>query len=202
MIRKFLLACAMVVLPVANVIAADFDQRHTLVVYFSLIENRIPAINNDSFENKNSGNSQNIARLIAKNVNGDIYSLEVVNKYGTEYNDVTARAVQERNDNARPRLKSLPDVSAYDTIFVVYPIWGGLYPRAVASFLDNTNLENKTIIPAATHGGSGLSRSIAELKHTLTKSRVIEDGFDLLGSHAHDSNVEELIQNYLQNLSL
>jgi hypothetical protein len=41
-------------------------------------------------------------------------------------------------------------------VFVGFPIWWGVEPRAVDTFLDGGNFAGKKMIPFATSGGSGI----------------------------------------------
>ena len=56
------------------------------------------------------------------------------------------------------------DVSRYDVVFIGYPIWWGLAPRAVNTFIESHDLQGKMVIPFATSGGSGISSSVSALK--------------------------------------
>lgn len=50
--------------------------------------------------------------------------------------------------NARPALAgTIEDMEQYDTIIVGYPVWFGLVPMAVLTFLESYDLSGKTILP-------------------------------------------------------
>ena len=69
------------------------------------------------------------------------------------------------NPQARPEIKALNvDVKGYDVIFLGYPIWWDLAPRAVNTFIEMGDMTGKTIIPFATSGGSGITSSVSALK--------------------------------------
>ena len=55
----------------------------------------------------------------------------------------------------------------YDTVFLGYPIWWGEPPMAVLTWLEKHDFAGKTVIPFATHEGSGMRRSERTLKKTL-----------------------------------
>ena len=57
-------------------------------------------------------------------------------------------------------------MSKYDFVFLGYPIWWDLAPRAVNTFIETTNLAGKTVIPFATSGGSSIGDSVAVLKQS------------------------------------
>ena len=84
-------------------------------------------------------------------------------------------------DQAREELanKELPeilpiDVTDYETIILVYPIWWGTVPRPVASFLLQNDLAGKRIILMATQGSSGFANSTADVKDMVPEAEVME----------------------------
>lgn len=113
------------------------------------------------------GNTQFIAQIIQNTVGGDLFAIETVEDYPARP-DLMDIAADERSQNARPELSSLPqDLDSYDVIFLGYPNWNADMPMALYTFLESVDLSGKTIIPFCPHGGSGLSRSestIAELQ--------------------------------------
>lgn len=71
------------------------------------------------------------------------------------------RSGVEMNDpSARPAIAGdVPDMSSYDTVIVGFPIWWGVAPRIIETFLESCDLSGKKIIPFCTSGGSGVGRS-------------------------------------------
>ena len=61
-----------------------------------------------------------------------------------------------------------PDMAAYDTVIVGFPIWWGVAPRIIETFLENNDFSGKTIAPFCTSGGSGLGRSDTALHKNVT----------------------------------
>ena len=56
------------------------------------------------------------------------------------------------------------NMEQYDTVLLGYPIWAGLAPRVVLTFLERYDFAGKTIVPFCTSGGSPLEPSIPELQ--------------------------------------
>ena len=56
------------------------------------------------------------------------------------------------------------NMEQYDTVLLGYPIWAGLAPRVVFTFLERYDFAGKTIVPFCTSGGSPLEPSIPELQ--------------------------------------
>ena len=61
------------------------------------------------------------------------------------------------------------NVKDYDVVFIGYPIWWGVAPRVVNTFIESVNLEGKTVIPFATSGGSGIGSSVSALRSAYPK---------------------------------
>ena len=69
------------------------------------------------------------------------------------------------DEKARPALKTKKtDVAAYDVVFIGYPIWWGVAPRIINTFIESHDLKGKTLVPFATSGGSGIGPSVKALK--------------------------------------
>ena len=82
------------------------------------------------------------------------------------YNDRRSRTSIETDDpSCRPAIAGeLPDLTAYDTIFVGYPIWWGDVPRIVSNFVEHVDLTGKTLAVFFTSGSSGLGSSMKHLE--------------------------------------
>lgn len=69
-----------------------------------------------------SGNTEEMASYIQEQTGGDLWEIEPLNPYPTDYNETGDVAEKERDDNARPEIADLPeDLSQYDRILVGYP---------------------------------------------------------------------------------
>ena len=68
----------------------------------------------------------------------------------------------------RPMIKQCTDITPYDTIYIGFPIWWGICPRIINSWLDNNEpqLQGKIMIPFATSGSSGIEEAESYLKKT------------------------------------
>ena len=119
-------------------------------------------------------------------------------KYTSEdlnYGDRNTRATKEQNDeNARPEIENKIDLSNYDIVYLGYPIWWGNVPKIVLSFMDNTNLDGKTVIPFCTSGSTGISTSENTLKSYKTNIKWIS------GKRFSNSTTKEDVSNWIKNL--
>ncbi|MBO4854464.1 MAG: flavodoxin [Oscillospiraceae bacterium] len=117
------------------------------------------------------------AYILAAALSADLFEIVPEEPYTTDdlnYYDRNARSMVETGDStARPAIAELPeDLSRYDTILLGYPIWGGQAPKILYTFLENTDLSGKTIIPFCTSNSSGIGSSDTNL-HALTDDSVL-----------------------------
>lgn len=67
----------------------------------------------------------------------------------------------------------LADASAYNVVYIGFPIWWYVAPRIIATFLESCDFSGKTIVPFATSGGSGMGRTVEELKRICPAARFL-----------------------------
>jgi len=94
---------------------------------------------------------------------GDLFAIVPAEPYTSadlNYNtDCRANAEQQDGD-AHPAVAAgcaVEDMSAYDVIFLGYPIWWGIPPKIMRTFVESYDLGGKTVVPFCTSGGSGFS---------------------------------------------
>ena len=127
----------------------------TLVAYFSA-----------------TGTTKAAATRLAKQHNARLWEIEPAQPYTAadlDWRNDKSRSSLEMNDpEERPMIKQCTDVTPYDTIYVGFPIWWGICPRIINSWLDNNlpQLEGKILVPFATSGSSGIGEAEAYLKKT------------------------------------
>ena len=108
-----------------------------------------------------SGVTARAAREMAQAVGADLWEIVPAQPYTAadlNWRDKESRCTREMTDPAsRPALADQGlDVAQYDTVFVGFPIWWGVEPRVVDTFLESYDFTGKTVIPFATSGGSGM----------------------------------------------
>ena len=116
-----------------------------------------------------SGVTAKAAEAIAKAVGGELYEIIPQAPYTAadlNWNDKHSRSSGEMQDEqSRPALAApVKDLTGYDTVFVGFPIWWGVEPRVVDTFLDQAELSGKKIIPFGTSGGSGMAYAASHLQ--------------------------------------
>lgn len=118
-----------------------------------------------------TGTTARAAQKVADATGGELYAITPAQPYtdaDLDWHDKQSRSSVEMNDpKSRPVLggKRL-DVSAYDVVFIGYPIWWDLAPHVINTFIESHDLKGKTVIPFATSGSSSITGSAATLKRT------------------------------------
>ncbi|GHV97182.1 hypothetical protein lacNasYZ03_18630 [Lactobacillus nasalidis] len=179
----------------SNTAAVKGKNGKVLVVYFS----RTKGVYGGSLK---VGNTARVAQFIQQYTKGDSYEIVPKKDYPSGYEATTRVAQREQDENARPAIKNaLPNVKKYQTVFIGAPIWWGEYPMIVRTFIDNENLNGKTVIPFTTAEGSGLGNTAETLRKAYPKATV-RRGFTAEGNTVRDnpSAVQKRVNNWLKKL--
>lgn len=122
------------------------------------------------------GNTQGIAEEIQAQTGADLFEIQMVEPYSTDYNTVLEQAQQDQNAQARPELSThVEDMKQYDTILLGYPNWWASIPMPVASFLEEYDFTGKTIVPFCSHGGGRFGQSLTAITK-LVPEAVLGEG--------------------------
>lgn len=145
-----------------------------------------------------SGVTKNVADNIAKVVEGDLFEIEPKEKYTREdldwKNKKSRSSVEMQNREYRPEIKEKSiDISNYDIILIGFPIWWGVAPTVVNTFLESRDFSGKTLIPFCTSGGSGMAYCENDLRRTYP-NYTWKEGKRLIGNEDRDF-IEEWIRN-------
>ena len=179
-----------------------------LVAYFTRADNMdkdpgVDAVSRASFNAKNgelAGNTEVVAEYIQKAVGGDLFAIKTVEPYPLNYDDNVDVASKEQENDARPELSAhVENMDNYDVIFIGFPNWWGTMPQPVFTFLEEYNLAGKTVIPFATHRGSGLGSGPRDISKLCPNSRVL-DGLSVRGEDAINS--QDDVNKWIQNLGV
>ncbi len=157
-----------------------------LIAYFSRAGNNYVGGN---IVNLPVGNTEVVAKMLQEMTGGDLFHIEPVKAYPKEYTETTDVAKEELRTSARPKLTGhVETMASHDGVFLGYPNWWGTMPMPVFTFLEEYDLSGKTIIPFCTHEGSGLGRTVTDIRKTCPQSTVLE-GLAIRGGdvkNAHD----------------
>ncbi|MGN0979022.1 MAG: flavodoxin [Candidatus Avoscillospira sp.] len=116
-----------------------------------------------------SGTTKKAAERLAKAADADLFEIKPVIPYTSadlNWMDKTSRSSVEMNDpDSRPEIsETLPNMADYDTVFIGFPIWWYVAPHIINTFVESYDLSCKTLVPFATSGGSGMGKTVDELK--------------------------------------
>lgn len=146
------------------------------------------------------GNTQIVAEMVLSILSCDIFRIQAVSAYPSNYDQAARMAQEELFKGARPEILShVQDMPGYEAILLGYPNWWGIMPMAVYTFLEQYDFTGKTILPFCTHEGSGLGRSETEIKRLCPKADVRE-GLAIRGSSVGSARPE--IEKWLEKNGL
>ena len=153
----------------------------TLVAYFSA-----------------GGVTRAVAERLAAAAGADLFEIRPAVPYTAADLDWTNKnsrsSVEMSNPGSRPEIaQRLEGMDDYDTVFVGFPIWWYVAPSIVRTFLESYDFSGKTLIPFATSGGSGLGKTLEQLK-PLCPGALWKEGRMLNGASEQD------IKNFLAAL--
>lgn len=124
-----------------------------------------------------SGVTAKKAKELAKEVGADLYEIAPAVPYtraDLDWMNKKSRSSIEMNDrSSRPAVADGSfDFSAYDDIYVGFPIWWYTAPTIINTFLETYDFTGKRIILFATSGGSDISRAVKDLTAQYPKLTI------------------------------
>lgn len=190
--KKILMTCCAILMtagcgnaqqaPETSAVPAKTDKK-VLVVYYT-----------------RTNNTEAIAKEIQKQTGADLFKIETVTPYPSEYTATTEQAKKEIADGFKPAIKGkVNNIAQYDIVFVGSPVWWGTIAPAVDTFFSVHNLSGKMVIPFATHGGGGVSRTFESMKKAAPEATFLE-GFVVSGSRADSS--QKGIETWLKTIGV
>lgn len=120
-----------------------------------------------------------VAERLSEAIGADLYEIEpqvAYTKADLDWMDKKSRSTIEMNDpTSRPVISGKRDnMEVYDTIFVGFPIWWYVAPTIINTFLESYDLTEKTIIPFATSGGSGMGKTNEKLMPSCLGAKLLD----------------------------
>ena len=117
---------------------AYFGGRKVLIAYFSW-----------------GGTTQHMAQEIQRITGGDLFRIEPVTPYPTNYTECTQVALHERDNDERPAIKNaVENFGDYDIIFIGYPVWWHTAPMIISTFAETYDFTGKTVVPFCTYAST------------------------------------------------
>ncbi len=155
-----------------------------LIIYFSRSgENYFGG----ELKNIEKGNTEVIAEYIKDLTSADLFKVEPVNEYPSDYMECIDVAQKEQQINARPKIKNtLTDIGEYNTVYIGFPNWWGTLPMPMWTQLEQLDFTKKTVKPFVTHEGSGFGSAEKDLKK-LCDGADIKKGLSIQGEKVYDA---------------
>lgn len=146
------------------------------------------------------GSVQYVATVIGEATGGDMVRIQTSQPYPNNFDDLAEQANVERQNDIHPVLATeIDNFDDYDVIFVGYPIWWYQMPMAMYSFFNKFNCNEKTLIPFSTHGGSGWSGTLEDIRGLVPNATMI-NGYSI--SRNNTATSRSSILNWLQEIGL
>ncbi len=157
----------------------SYKETKSLVAYFSA-----------------TGNTREAAQMVAQVSGGDLFEIVPLQPYtdaDLDWTNKQSRSSIEMSDKkSRPEVASkVENMEQYEVIYLGFPIWWGIAPTIVNTFLEEYDLEGKTIVPFFTSGGSGAGRTIDYLKPSAPRANFKEPH---LLSYVNEQAVREWLE--------
>lgn len=146
-----------------------------------------------------SGVTKKVAERIADIANADLFEIKPAVLYtdaDLNWQDKKSRSSVEMNDPmSRPEIAvKVEDMSQYETVIIGFPIWWYTAPTIIKTFLESYDFSDKKIAIFATSGGSGLGKTVSDLKPCVSESAMFVS--EKLMNRITDTE----IQNYVENI--
>ena len=149
-----------------------------------------------------NGNTERIAKMLQKEVGGDIVRIDTITPYEGSYDDVVNQGQEEVQRGYEPEIKPLGvNISDYDVIAVGTPTWWYTMAPAVRTFLHTESFADKTVIPFMTNAGWP-GNVIKDMKTACKGADIkyeMEIQFDSTGGSRLETPMEDITK-WIQNV--
>ena len=125
-----------------------------------------------------SGVTAAVASRLAKAIEADIFEIKPKVPYSSSdlnYVNPLARCNREKIGRKDVPVDGVVEnMAEYDTIYLGFPIWYGIAPNVVQTFLKGYDLSGKKIVVFATSGGSRIGKTAETLKPFIGTAEVVK----------------------------
>ncbi|WP_281524745.1 flavodoxin [Alistipes dispar] len=140
------------------------------------------------------GTTQRMAQEIARQTGADIFRIEPVIPYPTEYTPCTEVALEEKNNNARPAIAATVENWAdYDTVFIGCPVWWWTTPMIICTFAESYDFKGKTVVPFCTYAATYRDETLARIVE-LTPDAAHLTGEGLTSGRINEQNISSWLK--------
>lgn len=145
-----------------------------------------------------SGNTERMAEQIVAQTGADLFSIEPVTPYPEDYTACTEVALEERDSDARPAIRTTIDAdawAAYDTVFIGCPVWWHTAPMIINTFTESYDFTGKTVVPFCTYASTYRDETLARIVELTPDARHLK------GFGAIDRNTDGITE-WLEKIKL
>ena len=153
--------------------------KKSLIIYFSRADE------NYAVGYVDKGNTEYVAEYVRDLTNADMFKVEPLVPYAKDYQTCIKEA-KDRIGNA-PIKEEIGDISSYEVIYIMSPIYWGTYAPEVETAIKNLDFTGKTIRVITTHEESGLANVVSDVKNICKGANVLDDAIAIKGTDAKDS---------------
>lgn len=135
------------------------------------------------------GTTQRMAEEIVRQTGADIFRIEPVVPYPTEYTPCTEVAREEKDNNTRPAIADeVENWSDYNTVFIGCPVWWWTTPMIICTFAESYDFEGKTVVPFCTYASTYRDETLARIVE-LTPDAEHLTGEGLTSGRINEQNI-------------
>ena len=154
----------------------------TLVAYFS-----------------RTGNTKPLAEYAAEYLGATLFEITAKIPYTDEdiayYTDCRADR-EQKDESARPEIATaIENMDKYDTVIIAHPIWHGIAPRIISTFLESYDFSGKTLLTFCTSASSPLGQSAKQLQELTPNSTWLESKRFAIGTSREE--IEKWLEDVL-----
>lgn len=168
--------------PTGEVTPANKSRGKTLVAYFS-----------------RTGNTKPLAEYAAEYLDATLFEITAKVPYTDEdiayYTDCRADR-EQKDESARPEIATaVENMDEYDTVIIAHPIWHGIAPRIISTFLEGYDFSGKTLLTFCTSASSPLGQSAKQLQELTPNSTWLESKRFAIGASREE--IEKWLEDVL-----
>lgn len=165
----------------------SLKDKKSLIIYFSRADE------NYAVGYIEKGNTEYIAEYVAEITKADMFKVEPLVPYSRDYR-ICIEEAKQRIANA-PIKESISDISQYEVIYIMTPIYWGTYAPEMETALKDLDFTGKTIRIVTTHEGSGLASVPSDVKRICKGANVLDDAIAIRGVDC--KNAKNKIENWV-----
>lgn len=140
------------------------------------------------------GTTQRMAQEIVRQTGADLFRIEPVVPYPTEYTPCTEVAREEKDNNARPAIVSkVENWADYDTVFIGCPVWWWTTPMIICTFTESYDFKGKTVVPFCTYAATYRDETLARIVE-LTPDAEHLTGEGLTSGRINEQNISSWLK--------